>query len=242
MRAFQACSVQIGDKRVSGFRLICKCGADVQMPRRTYKGRPDDKREFEDVIHHFSRLGWVVGSGEKNDMCPKCANAQKRPALTVVPEREPEPAKAQQQVVSETPDYSTAMVIIEKLKEVYQAPETGYFDGWSDASVAKDMGCCRAWVTTVRRDIYGKDSVGDNEDARKIAEEAKLLVKETLSTLHKAEMAALESIRRMESIMAADVQRAVREVRAEVEKATQTTRFKLDKIEKELIALNRGLR
>lgn len=46
-------------------------------------------------------------------------------------------------------------IIMEKLDEVYG--ENSYKTPWTDAAVAKDLGCPRAWVTELRDQCFGPE-------------------------------------------------------------------------------------
>lgn len=46
-------------------------------------------------------------------------------------------------------------IVSDKLEEVYTKNNGGYQPGWTDARVASDLGCPRAWVVAVREMFFG---------------------------------------------------------------------------------------
>jgi hypothetical protein len=65
-------------------------------------------------------------------------------------------------------------VIFAKLDEVYIDENKGYDNGWSDHRVAVDLGVPRAWVASVREEMFGPDK--SNAEARELVQEARELV------------------------------------------------------------------
>jgi hypothetical protein len=67
-------------------------------------------------------------------------------------------------------------VVFSKLDEVYIDESKGYGNGWSDHRVAIDLGVPRAWIATIREEMFGPDK--SNAEARELVQEAKALVAE----------------------------------------------------------------
>jgi hypothetical protein len=65
-------------------------------------------------------------------------------------------------------------IVFEKLNEVYLNDKVGYAKGWTDETVAVDLGVPRAWVRLIREENFG-DEVG-NEDIREQVREAQAML------------------------------------------------------------------
>lgn len=64
-------------------------------------------------------------------------------------------------------------VIFAKLNEVYIDESKGYDNGWSDHRVAVDLGVPRAWVASVREEMFGPDK--SNAEARQLVQDGRAL-------------------------------------------------------------------
>jgi hypothetical protein len=92
---------------------------------------------------------------------------------------QPDPKPAPPGVAVEPPremSRDDRRVVFSKLDEVYIDESKGYDNGWSDHRVAIDLGVPRAWVTTIREEMFGPDK--SNAEARELVQEAKALVAE----------------------------------------------------------------
>lgn len=132
----------------------------------------------------FRNHGWVVGGSPKTDVCPKCmeqiSNLRRdkpEPTTTLV-KKEPEmpaptiPAPRTQtfvkpvvkpgQITLKDIDRESRRAIDMKLEEVYEADKGGYLENWTDALVAKDLGCLEEWVSIVRDFGHGPNTSASN--------------------------------------------------------------------------------
>ena len=76
IREFQQCLVQVGDKRVPGFRVeCCKCGQSEAIQStgnmRNTSGYDKDQ-SVKLTIRKFEGLGWKLGNNSAHDTCIKC--------------------------------------------------------------------------------------------------------------------------------------------------------------------------
>lgn len=201
----------MGDKRVRGYRVTCReCGTVQEMPTARFAGPPNSKFEIEKITEKFTRAGWAIGHNAAHDRCPACClKASKAPPTLKIVETKPMALAA----VSPSPiGVDDALTISQELNEVYGGKTVGYSSGWSDARVAEKLNVPRAWVTDIRKKVFGADSLGDNDEIRKIEADARAALGEAGALLKRYE--------------------------AEV----SHIRAKIDKIEKTLVEINNAVR
>lgn len=136
--------------------IICSsCGAEEKFRHNKQRTPPS-----EVVTPKFERLGWSVGSRERDDQCPDCvakaAAAKAERSASVV---EPEPVRADPPREMTRED---RRIVIDKLSDVYLDDRSGYAPPWTDAAVARDLGVPRAWVSEIRDYAFGP--AGSNAD------------------------------------------------------------------------------
>lgn len=172
---FQHTSIPHEGKRLRAFKIDCAyCSTPSAVHMNTMRGM-DDEQEQRLIRRKFEEKGWKV-SGSK-PLCPSCfskvRNAQKA-KLKVVKET-PMSVVAPIQSVERVLGVDEAILISEKLREVYIDAKAGYQDGWTDGRVARDLDIPRSWVVEVRRKQFGGGS-GDSEEVREAVQEAKALL------------------------------------------------------------------
>lgn len=212
-------------KRLRGFMVECSyCGCSTSVALNTFAGSKDaDEKQEKALERKFSQKGWKVSHSSK-PLCPGCfakvRNAQKAKLKLV---KDSEMAATLPTVGQEhhTPESAIrqlgvdeAILISEKLRDVYAGAKVGYSDGWTDARVASDLSVPRDWVVQVRRKQFG-GGLGDSDEIREILRESKDLLSEVKS--HDSAIQALIS-----------------ELRALFTKA--------DKIEKTIICIEQAMR
>lgn len=174
-RRFDPISVPVeGDasKRRRVHRINCgNCSNSFDVSANTQCG----SRSHEDLIKIMRRGGWEIGRKPSQDRCPDCASAKRRnidnkhPAQKVV-----EMPVSQPNTPVEPPrelGVDDALIIAEKLTEVYAGRDKGYGDGWSDKLVAEHLSVPRDWVRQVREKRFGP--AGDSEEVRAVLAEAR---------------------------------------------------------------------
>jgi len=167
----------------SVYRLTCReCGS--QQPKLVCTAK-NGAYPPEMIVKNLQNKGWEVGKRDGDDLCPSCVNRKQEqrrrlrlitnetevnpmsaePApLAPYPQSKPEPEKPRDPTITET------LIILAKLEEVFDE-KTGYINGMTDAKVAADLNCPRAWVADVRRGKFGE--AGSNEEIREFLEKAR---------------------------------------------------------------------
>lgn len=151
-RTFPEVSVPEGSRRRQAFRIICgDCGTEAFFPVLSGSG---NRRPSIAAEQHFQHEGWVVGSSHRKDRCPRHAHSKKEKPMPAhapdAPRVEPPKAEPPREMTRQD-----RRIIMEKLDEVYG--ENSYKTPWTDAAVAKDLGCPRAWVTELRDQCFGPE-------------------------------------------------------------------------------------
>ena len=167
---FDVCSVQVEGQVKRGVRITCgHCGTTGVTAINTLKGAADENVFEKYVLTKFEKLGWKPGKRVSQHKCPKCFTAIKIAAIRK--SKAMPPPKLVSPPLTVTPEVRTMTrderrIIFEKINEVYVGEKVGYSDSWSDDKVAKDLGVPRAWVSTIREDMFGPDV---NESTSKLA-------------------------------------------------------------------------
>lgn len=159
--------------------LQCNCGGCTfvqQIKVNTFSvttGREADIQTFQTVKRKLEKDGWFIGNSWRQDRCPRCIAEQRSATARDTIERQKE--KQQVSVVSARPNpqallppggivngevmrkpsFEENKLIRMKLEEVYIENNGGYQPGWTDARVATDLGCPRAWVAANREMNFG---------------------------------------------------------------------------------------
>ncbi|PYF05006.1 hypothetical protein BJ122_102232 [Rhodopseudomonas faecalis] len=84
-----------------------------------------------------------------------------------------------------------ALIIAEKLTEVYAGRDKGYGDGWSDKLVAESLNVPRDWVRQIREKRFGP--AADSEDVRAALGEARAVANDA-ATMLKAVSGSLDRL------------------------------------------------
>lgn len=163
------------------YRFQCRCGAVHVVSANGFTGR----RNREDLMRVMKRGGWVLGNDAAHDLCPDCSCssrsakrvAQAQAATTASNEEEvimssPEPAASPEPASNKPREMGIddALLIYERLSDVYDTTKKLYLDEWTDTKVASDLGVPRAWVASVRDKRFGP--CGSNEKIDKLIFEA----------------------------------------------------------------------
>ena len=145
-----------------------------------------------DPIHasdYFRKSGWWVGKGPRADKCKQCL--EKR----VNPKPAPTPSKSASQVVpikgaAETPPRQMSRddrrIVFAKIDEVYLGEGNGYSREWTDEAVAKDLSVPRAWVTSVREEMFGPAISA--EDPQRLLHDIAMIDKQAKACMSSIEM------------------------------------------------------
>jgi hypothetical protein len=161
---FTPISIKRGDKFVRGFQLTCgKCGFIGKEPVNSIKGNLADNAAIEQQLaqRRFEGSGWFIGGTANQHRCSTCRGIERSAKLfgtVMAVNNTAKPTQAQQTGQAPPPPVmgrEDRRVIFEKLNEVYGDDKTGYTGNWTDKLVAEDMNCPRAWVTTVREEMFG---------------------------------------------------------------------------------------
>jgi hypothetical protein len=137
-----------------GFVIRCsKCDKTAVLPLAMQK-LGNHESDCIAATKRAERDGWFVGNGPARDLCPSCIEEKSRaPVLTIVKDEQME-----QKVAAEPPremGRDERRIIYSKLNDVYLNDKEGYAPPWTDQKVADDLGCPRAWVATVRDEMFG---------------------------------------------------------------------------------------
>lgn len=174
---FKIVPVEHGDRKVSGFGATCgKCGqlGSIYLNRFKSNGTGDDSGQIESAVRRrLADKGWSIGKRAPEDRCPEC---ERKRLAAADEQRQRDKEKDAVVAVADAPRaMGTAEIILitQRLGDVCSG--AGYQDGWTDKSLAEDLGVPRAWVSEVRRQAYGAGS-GNNEEIRAEVAEAKALL------------------------------------------------------------------
>jgi len=118
--------------------------------------------ELRITASHFRKEGWRVGAGPRAHRCPKCIAARAAPANpsiikdTKMTETKPAAAKpSPSEMPPRVMGKDDRRIVFAKIDEVYLGEGQGYSSNWSDEKIAKDLNVPRAWVASVREDMFG---------------------------------------------------------------------------------------
>lgn len=201
-RAFPLENIEHGGSRAFAAKIECaECGAVAYH----IKARETAKIANE---QHFRKQGWHVGNGPRADKCPACQKKRK-PDLKVVPMEQK--AEAPREMSRED-----RRIIFTKIDELYLNDKTGYHPPWTDAAVSRDLGVPRAWVATVREELFGPE--GSNPDFDAFLEQAAPIIAE-IKNLCRSAQSQLEQVRAMETRVG-ELERISRRIDREIGKAS----------------------
>jgi hypothetical protein len=156
-----------------------------------FRTRGDESDLMRIAARKFTDLGWQIGKRAKEDRCPKCKPQPPALTVVPTPPPAPvysiAPGDRDLRVVGDhnfnapkgdTMRKNVDMTIIpvpleeprqmgredrrlvfEKINEVYDKDR--YTGDWTDKKIAEDLGCPRAWVASVRDEMFGPE--GGNE-------------------------------------------------------------------------------
>lgn len=169
-RIYEKHIIQIEGRPIACRKLFCAtpgCGQQGEVLDTAYKALPNDV-----VERKFRQKGWEVGHDSRDDFCPSCVatkiakrrGSKLKPISNVVPLREDTTMPLANGEALPEMSRSDRRIIFAKLEEVYKDEEHGYQGGWTDQTVARDLGAHipAAWVATVREENFGP--VRSNED------------------------------------------------------------------------------
>lgn len=200
-RLFAPVSKMVGGVHRTVHPISCKrCGESDEMKCRAFGGAYPP----ELVSRYFRGRGWDVSSRVGDDLCPACARHGRRvkgeiakPALAeVIPITQEVADMAHQQnnptpypaLVADPPremSKEDKRIVYGKINEVYLDEVRGYDSGWTDERIAKDLGVPRAWVSTVRDEMFG--AAEGNGEILRIRMEISELKAQAVALLEKAD-------------------------------------------------------
>ena len=193
-KLFDVCSVTVAGQHKRGARMHCgHCDETGVTAVNTLKnGTGDDDEVLERmVLARFEKLGWKIGKDASRHRCPKCFTHIKLAAVRKSQMQKPTPTLVKPltngPVIPEVTDTAPRSmtrderrIIFEKINEVYVGEKVGYSDAWDDDKVSKDLGVPRAWVSSIREDMFGPDvnetTLKQLEEVRAIADEVRALL------------------------------------------------------------------
>lgn len=192
IRDFDPCQIPVGNRMVRGYRLTCgRCSASSRVAVNTMRDG-DNTKTSRMITRKFEQEGWRVGKTGHQDRCPQCLATQQHQKQKVIPMSLPTPSNVTpivQPTVEKTLGREDRRVIFEKLNDVYVNEKTGYAQTWTDKKVAEDLGVPRAWVATVREEMFGP--AGNNEAIAAAAAETEVVLAKITKALE--EVRALET-------------------------------------------------
>lgn len=156
----------------------------------------------EVVARKFVQRGWFVGRSPSKDRCPKhnlprprpdkeAPMSNKQPAVSAAPAPIAEPPRE--------PTRADKRRIIEALDEHYDAGKERYLRAFTDEALAEKLKCPRAWVTSLRDELYGpeRNEAAQARDAElvKLEAEAKSLEDRALQLATDAETLRAKIVR-----------------------------------------------
>lgn len=157
-----------GTKFITGVKIICaKCGKhqSAKIPLMKAGMRKEESKAIQFVSNKFRKSGWFVGKSAPHDVCEVCwrekmeshsSSAKIPPINTVNPERKM--------------SRDDKRIIFEKINDVYIDERAGYSSPWTDERISIDLGVPRAWVASVREEMFGP--IGSNDEINKKIESA----------------------------------------------------------------------
>lgn len=200
-RAFLA-EIEQGDGRaVRVHRMTCGgCGVIASFRNSQY----GDATSAEQVPKKFRARGWAIGAKASEDRCPECvrggAAARRAARNKTVSNDRSEPAKpvaaahtAQAALVADPPKQMTRADrrrVAEALDEHYPVPERGYANGLTDEGLARRLDVPRAWVSRVREEEFGPETVVEWARLKKETDEAVAACRQVAERLLEAAAAA----------------------------------------------------
>lgn len=204
-RKFPIKSVEVGGARRNVHQIFCsECINSAHMVVSARGGA----FHSDLVARHFRRKGWHIGKDHRRDICPACqkdARESRKANLTLVPAQEPEPmnkpyAPYNQPATTPTGENTFPSLVADppremskedkrivygKINEVYLDEVRGYDSGWTDERIAKDLGVPRAWVSTVRDEMFG--AAEGNGEVLRIRMEMEELKAQVVKNLEQAD-------------------------------------------------------
>lgn len=171
MSRFEPSTVKHENRLLRAMKAKCaSCTFEdrVHMNSMRIGSGTDSEIEEREAVKKFEKLGW---SFDKKNKCPSCIKEDER-------NRTAEPVKPELKVVATAPSTTPRemsreekRIVFEKLNEVYVDEKVGYAPPWTDAKVASELGCPRAWVERVRSEMFG--DVNSNADISALQGEAR---------------------------------------------------------------------
>ena len=224
-----------GDAGGTFRRLSCRCCPAVfEMKARRFIGRAPDLEE--EVLPEAKKAGWDVLHGARKAVCPRClekqAQAKAKKEAKIMVAKMPAPQMPAAPAARATPplsaaeapaplDIDAALLIRDKIGEVYLDAQRGYAEGWTDKKVADALTVPRDWVRQVRCKVYGANSAGGAEDFGPVLAEARaalaaakdltaqgLKVQQEMAVFERARTDVLAQIGRLERRLG-DIEKAV---------------------------------
>lgn len=107
-------------------------------------------------------------------------------------------------------------IIFAKVDELYLDDKSGYVAPWTDSAVARDLGVPRAWVATVRDELFGPE--GSNQDFDDFLAKAAPIIAD-MKNLARSATAQLEEARQI-AARVDDLERVARRIEREIGRAS----------------------
>lgn len=186
------------------------------------------------LVKKGQQLGWVMGHKRKHDLCPKCV-AKRATTNNVIkletPVSKPQPSISQfpeipaKAPAPREPSREDKRIVFDKIDEVYLGDALGYQAGFTDETIAKDLGVPEKWVRDIREEFFGPTG---NEEIGKLAADLKALdaqlsgYRSSLDTWNTALRAQSEGLTKAERQY------------AELSAAIGTVRARLDQVQKKV--------
>jgi len=177
-----------GEQRLGSNKVQCrKCSTAEYLTNTGAKRNPPDF-----IARYFRNKGWRLGGKPNEDVCPSCNGF--KPKMKVAGDETPT-ADAPRDMSRED-----RRIIFSKIDDLYLDDRSGYAAPWTDASVARDLGVPRAWVSQVRDELFGPE--GSNADYAEFQKEVAAL-RDGLAEVKRAIAAAQASAAEFEGRIAA---------------------------------------
>jgi hypothetical protein len=155
---FDLARLVIDGKPRRAMRLYCfRCGKPESCVMNTMASSGDD-RENRIAGRKFTEMGWSVDLRKGKHFCPEC---QTSPQVNL-PKQQKQEATVAVVPLPRQMGREDRRIVFEKLNEVYVDEKTGYSAPWTDEKVSVDLGVPRAWVSSVREEMFGP--IGSNSD------------------------------------------------------------------------------
>lgn len=176
------------DSRQSGFVVTCSCGTTESVISTGHIALPPPM-----VKKKFEQKGWFIGSRPEDDRCPAHAPVSKRRRRSEKPQEEEKvPTTATrrntQLHLPTTMSFTERRLIIAKLQDIYLDEILGYADGWSDKTVAADLGVPVDWVADIRSANFGPAKI--NAEVREFFEKVDAVAADVAAVAAEAEKAS----------------------------------------------------